>query len=199
MSQALFLGWRPDAADRERLGPMVAALQDARPTDTPQPTLRRPDQWHATLCFIGHGVPHLATPALLQAFAEVATRVPPHVFTIERLAYWPDSGALVALPHPCPPLQALCDATHDALVRCGIAPKRATEKPHITLAYLDARLPPQSWLDGVECTGSPLKVDRFELLFNPGGRYEALGEWPLTGAACSPTAPQATPSRHSAP
>ena len=37
--------------------------------EAPPLTLRRPDQWHATLCFIGHGVQHLATPALLQAFA----------------------------------------------------------------------------------------------------------------------------------
>lgn len=188
MSQTLFLGWRPDAADRERLAPMVAALHDARPAATPQPRLRRPDQWHATLCFIGHGVGHLVTPALLQALADVAARIPPHRFTLERLAYWPDSGALVALPQPCPPLQALCDATSDALVRCGIEPKRATGQPHITLAYLGAHLPPQPWLDSIDCTGDPLVVERFELLFNPGGRYEALGAWTLTGNALPPVA-----------
>lgn len=192
MSQALFPGWRPDAVNQERLAPVVAALHDARPAHAPPLTRRRPDQWHATLCFVGHGVQHLATPALLQAFADAAARIPPHSFTIERMVYWPGSGAVVALPHACPPLQELCDATHDALRRCGIKPMQVTRQPHITLAYLGKHHPPQPWLDGVDCTCNPLVVERFELLFNPGGRYEALGEWPLTGPALPPPPQQVT-------
>ena len=199
MSRSLFPGWRPNAVDRERLILMVAALQDARPADAPPLVLRRPDQWHATLCFIGHGVRHLATPILLQAFADVAARIAPHGFTIDRLAYWPDSGALVALPQPCPPFQALCDATHEAVCRCGIEPKHATTQPHITLAYLAAHLPPQPWLDEVACTGGPLAVERFELLFNPGGHYEAIAAWALTGPGRSPRPHQDPPSWESTP
>ena len=37
--------------------------------------------------------------------------------------------------------------------------------------------------------GVPLAVEGFELLFNPGGRYDALGAWPLRGAAL-PSPPQ---------
>ena len=129
----------------------------------------------------------LATPALLQAFADVAACIPPHSFTIERLAYWPGSGAVVAVPHPCPTLQALCDATHEALRRCGIEPRQATSQPHVTLAFMRRHHPPQLWVDGIDCTCAPLAIERFELLFNPGGRYEALAEWPLTGAAPSPS------------
>ena len=186
MSQALFAGWRPGAANQGRLASMVAALVDARPADAPRLVLRRPDQWHATLCFNGHGVRHLLTPKLLGALAGVAAHVPPHRFTIERLAYWPGPGVVVALPHPCPPLQALCDATYEALRGCDIAPLQATAQPHITLAHLPAHLEPPPWLDGIDCSGGPLGVERFELLLNPGGRYEALGEWPLTGAALPP-------------
>ena len=174
MSQALFPGWRPDAAGQAAL----ARLQ-----------LRRADQWHATLCFIGYDQRHLVTPALLAAFARVATAIPPHVFTLARAAYWPQSGAVVALPHHCPALQTLCDATRDAIRGQRIRPAQVTTQPHITLAYLPRHLPAQAWLDAIDCTGAPLRVDCFELLFNPGGRYQALGEWPLRGQELPPPPP----------
>lgn len=183
MSQSLFAGWRPGAASQERLASMVAALVDARPADAPRLALRRPDQWHATLCFIGHGVQHLVTPRLLGALAGVAAQVPPHAFTVERLAYWPGPGVVVALPHHCPPLQALCDTTYEALRGYGIAAMQVTAHPHITLAHMHAHLQPPPWLDAIDCSGGALRVEGFELLFNPGGRYASLGEWPLTGAA----------------
>ena len=183
MSRALFPGWRPDAGGRERLAEVASALAAARPDGAPCLQPRRPDQWHATLCFIGYDVRHLATPALLDAFADVATQVPAHTFTVERIAYWPQSGAVVALPHRCDALQALCDATRDAIRSQGIRPLQVTAQPHVTLAYLDRHLPAQPWLDAVDCEGDAVRVDGFELLYNPGGRYEALAAWPLTGAA----------------
>ena len=183
MSQALFPGWRPDAAGRERLQHVVSALDAARPHDAPRPQPRRTDQWHITLCFIGRGLERPATTALFDAFADVASAIPAHAFTIERIGYWPQSGAAVALPHRNAALQALCDGTREAILRCGIRPQQATTQPHVTLAYLDRHLPPQPWLDGIDCSGPALRVDGFELLFNPGGRYEALGAWPLTGTA----------------
>ena len=129
------------------------------------------------------------TPTLLDALAGVAACIPPHAFTVERIAYWRQSGAVVALPHPCAALQALCDATHGAARACGIRPSQATTQPHVTLAFLERGLDAQPWLDGIDCTGAPLRVDRFELLFNPGGRYESLGDWPLLGRSLPPPAP----------
>ena len=190
MSGALFPAWRPDAGDRERLAGLAASLAAARPANGPRPQMRRPDQWHVTLCFLGRDPRHLATPALPRAFAGVAARIPPHDFTVERLAYWPRSGVIVALPRACEALQALCDATYAAARRCGIDAGKPTRQPHITLAYLARGLDGQPWLDAVDCGGAPLRVARFELLFNPGGRYEALGQWPLAG-----TALPATPSQ----
>ena len=181
MSQALFPAWRPSADGRAALATLSQRLQAARPSGAPSLQLRRADQWHATLCFIGHGVGHLATPALLAAFAQAAERVPPHVWAVDRLAYWPQSGAVVALPQPDAALQALCDACRDAIRGCGIRPAQVTSQPHVTLAYLDRGLPAQPWLDAVACDVGPLEVAGFELLFNPGGRYEALGTWPLRG------------------
>ncbi|TYT23529.1 hypothetical protein FZO89_14825 [Luteimonas viscosa] len=183
MSHALFPGWRPDAGGRERLATLVTALTAARLDRAPKLQMRRPDQWHATLCFIGYDLGHLVTPTLLDAFAGAAMRIPPHTFTIERIAYWRQSGAVVALPHASHELQALCDATRDAIRRCGIAPAQVTTQPHVTLAYLDRGLDEQGWLSDIGCTGEPLRVDRFELLFNPGGRYEALGNWRLAGTS----------------
>lgn len=191
MSQALFPGWRPDAGGRKRLQQVALALAAARPDDAPRLQPRRADQWHATLCFIGYDMRDRVTPALLDAFAEAATRIPPHAFTVERVAYWHQSGAVVALPHPNAELQALCDEAHRTIRRCGIHPLQVTTQPHVTLAYLDKHLPAQTWLDAVECQGAPVRVDGFELLYNPGGRYEALASWPLTGAAIAPPPRQA--------
>ena len=39
----------------------------------------------------------------------------------------------------------------------------------------------------MDVAGPPLRVDRFQLLFNPGGRYESLGDWPLQGAPLPPS------------
>lgn len=191
MSGALFPGWRPDSAGRERLAELADRLRDARPVGAPRLQPRRPDQWHATLCFIGYDMQHMATPALHEALAGAARRIPSHAITIERIAYWSQSGAVVAVPHDCPALQALCDATRDAIRGCGIRPLQTTTQPHVTLAYLDRHLPAQPWLDGIDCGVGTLRVERFELLFNPGGRYETLGEWTLTGAAL-PVAPEQT-------
>ena len=188
MSRSLFAAWRPDAAGQARLGALAGMLAGARPDAATGWAPRRADQWHVTLSFIGHDLRHLATPALLEAYAGAAAAIPPHAFELERLAYWAGSGAIVALPRPCLALQALCDATYDAARRCGIPPQEATTQPHITLAYLDTRLPPQGWLDGLDCTGDALRVASFELLFNAGGRYEALGRWALAGHQ-APTTP----------
>ncbi|MGY1531051.1 2'-5' RNA ligase family protein [Luteimonas sp. A649] len=188
MSQALFPGWRPDAEGREHLAALATRLHAGQPADGRRLQPRRPDQWHATLCIIGYDARELVTPALLDAFAVTAARIPAHGFQIERVAYWSQSGAVVALPHANPALQALCDATRDAIRQCGIRPLQVTTQPHVTLAYLERGLPAQAWLEDIACGDDVVRVDRFELLFNPGGRYEALAAWPLTGAPL-PAAP----------
>ena len=168
------------------LAAVLASMQTARPADGPQLKPRRPDQWHITLCFIGDQVMHLVTPELLGAFAALGTSIPAHDFTIERLAYWPQSGAVVALPHACPTLLALCDATGNAPRKLDVRPEEVTRQSHITLAYLPRHLPAQSWLDGVHCAGDRMRVGSFELLCSTGGRYESLGHWPLTGTETAP-------------
>lgn len=186
MSLALFPGWRPEAEDQRPLASLLRSLQSARPDAAPALQPRRPDQWHATLCFIGYDQRHRVTPGLLDAFDRVSRRIPPHRFSLERVTYWPQSGAVVALPRDCPALQALCDATRDALRSQGIRPLQVTSQPHLTLAYLGRHYPPQPWLEQVACGDTAFQVDRFELLFNPGGRYESLAGWTLRGQALPP-------------
>ena len=185
MTGALFPAWRPDAAGRDALGMLSARLAAACPPGAPGMRLRRPDQWHATLCFIGEGG-GLVTPALREALAVAATAIPPHAITIERITAW--AGVVVAIPHHCPALAALCEATHDAALRSGTRPRQATTQPHVTLAYLDSReARPLPWLDAIDCSGPALRVDGFELLHSGHGRYESLGAWPLSGRALPPT------------
>src|SRR3546814_3463033 len=88
VSQALFPGWRPTGDEAARLAPVAATLRDAiRERGLKSGSFRRPDQWHVTLCFIGHGARHLATPALLGSFARASAHIPLHSFRIERIAY----------------------------------------------------------------------------------------------------------------
>ncbi|MDR6991378.1 2'-5' RNA ligase family protein [Luteimonas sp. 3794] len=183
MTQAPFPAWRPGADGRAALADLSHRLQTACPPGAPSLHLRRADQWHVTLCFIGQELAAAAMSPLLRAFADAAAGIPAHAWSVERLAYWPQSGAIVALPRPCPALQALCDATRDAMRRSDIVPVQATTRPHLTLAYLDTALGPQPWLDTVDCSMEPLAVDAFELLFNVGGRYDARAAWSLTGTA----------------
>lgn len=181
MSGALFAGWRPDADGRGRLAELVSAMQAARPAEAVLPRPRRPDQWHITLSFVGHHVGDAATARALDAFAGVASRIPPHEIGIERLAHWNGPGAVVALPVRNDALQSLCDACSAALRAVGIQPLRATSQPHVTLAYLPKGMAVQHWLAAVACEPMPIRVDGFELLFNSGGRYETLAGWPLRG------------------
>lgn len=183
MSRTLFTAWRPDVADQAALSGLRDRIVAARPRDAPRLSLRRPDQWHVTLCFVARELDEATLGAMRDALDRAASSIPPHPFTIGRVALWRQSGAVVALPHRNGTLQALCDAHRDALRRGGMPPEEATTQPHVTLAYLERGSAPQPWLDEVDCASEPLRVERFELLFNAGGRYEALGTWALRGAA----------------
>ena len=163
----------------------IEAAQRARPVDAPLPRWRRADQWHITLCFIGYHVNAGETERARQALGAVGERIPPHAIGIERLAHWRGrrSMPVVALPMASPELQALCDACRDALSHAGIHPLQATTTPHVTLGYYDGGTPIQHWIGDVRHPAAELAVERFDLLFNPGGRYESLASWPLTGRA----------------
>lgn len=181
MGGSLFAGWLPDAAGRERLAQVVSAVRAAWPDSLPPFKPRRPDQWHATLCFVEHDPGDDVAATAARALAPVGARIPPHPIQLQRIAYWTGPGVIVALPAPDATLQALCDECARSLRRAGIAGLQATTQPHLTLAYTGRHLRPQPWLDDIDCAGPPLRVERFQLLFNPGGRYEMLGDWPLTG------------------
>lgn len=188
MSGALFSGWRPSGPEKPVLQGWVEATQHARPADAPLPRWRHADQWHITLCFIGYHVDAGETERARRVLGSVGERIPPHAIRIERLAHWRGrrSMPVVALPTASPELQALCDACRDALNHAGIRPLQATTTPHVTLGYFDGGTPLQHWMSDVRHSARGLAVERFDLLFNSGGRYESLASWPLTGSALPP-------------
>lgn len=185
MSGALFPGWRPSGSESPVLQGWIEAAQRALPADAPLPQWRRADQWHITLCFIGDRLDPGETERARRALGSVGGRIPPHAIRIERLAHWRGhrSMPVVALPAASPELQALCDACRDALNHAGMRPMQATTTPHVTLGYYDGGTPMQHWIGEVRHPVCELAVERFDLLFNPGGRYESLASWPLTGSA----------------
>src|SRR3546814_12428979 len=79
VSRALFPGWRPADDEAARLAPVAAALRDGSRERRLRFDARRPDQRHATLCFIGYAAGHLVTPALPLGRASCRERVCPHV------------------------------------------------------------------------------------------------------------------------
>ncbi|GAB3731757.1 hypothetical protein GCM10028862_12140 [Luteimonas pelagia] len=179
MAGSLFAGWRPGADGRGVLAAVSQALAAARPADAPRMRWRRPDQWHVTLCFIRRDGDAGTAADAARALAPVAGILPAHSIDFERVAYWPRSGAVVALPRRDARLQVLCDATADALRAAGITPEGATTEPHATLAFLPRGLPPQAWLEGITVDARPVRVDGFELLSNVGGRYAPVDAWRL--------------------
>lgn len=127
----------------------------------------------------------------MQALASVGAEVPPHDIELDFLVHNVQSGSIIAIPRSSRELEALCDACCAALRRHGIVPAHATRQPHITLAYLPRGSATPAALPGIDVTGISLAVTHFELLHNPGGRYDSLARWPLAGAPLAPL-PQQT-------
>src|SRR3546814_17631335 len=92
VSRALFPGWRPADDEAARLAPVAAALRDGSRERRLRFDARRPDQWHATLGFLGYYPGPLVTPALLDAFASAAERIPPPGFPFARLPFSPHAA-----------------------------------------------------------------------------------------------------------
>ena len=192
MTSTPFAAWRPDGDACRTLATLWQRLQAARPDNGPRLQPRRSDQWHITLCFIAGQPPPAQSDRLLDMLSRAAARMPPLTWQLDHIEYWPRAGAVVALPAPCPALQALCDASFAATRRSGIGNAQATTRPHLTLAYMERNLPAQDWLDAVDCTADTFRVEQLELLINAGGRYDSLGMWPLTGSSL-PRAPLQVP------
>lgn len=169
----LFFALWPTAALRDALAPHIRALQPAG-VGRPQ----RPDQWHATLEFLGP-VPASRVAAAREAAAQV--RAEPCEILFDAVEYWrrPEVLCLVARVLP-PALDVLVGQLRAGLAAHGFEPESRPFRAHLTLARK---------------VHAPVAVVPFEPLRWPvsdfalvesvtdrsGSVYTPLATWPLLG------------------
>jgi 2'-5' RNA ligase len=126
MHRLFFALWPSDWL-RSALAPRIRALQ---PADVGRP--QRPDQWHATLEFLGP-VPASRVAAARAAAAQV--RAAPCQVKFDAVEYWrrPEVLCLVARVAP-PPLDDLVRQLRAALAARGFEPESRPFRAHLTLA-----------------------------------------------------------------
>jgi 2'-5' RNA ligase len=170
----LFFALWPGDDLRSALAPRIRALQPAG-VGRPQ----RPDQWHATLEFLGP-VPASRVPAAREAAAQV--RAPPCEILFDAVEYWRRPQVLCLVARVLPPaLEALVTQLHAGLAERGFEPQSRPFRAHFTLARK---------------VHAPVTVAPFEPLHWPvadfalvesvtdraGSVYTPLANWPLRGA-----------------
>jgi len=123
----LFFALWPGDDLRSALAPRIRALQ---PEGVGRP--QRPDQWHATLEFLGP-VPASRVAAAREAAAEV--RADPCEILFDAVEYWrrPEVLCLVARVLP-PALDALVGQLRAGLAARGFEPESRPFRAHLTLA-----------------------------------------------------------------
>ena len=139
---------------------------------------QRPDQWHATLVFIGW-----VDPEVVSTVDQLAARIScaPFVLTFDGLDYWrkPRIVCLTASVTP-PALEQLVGGLESALDDARIAFDRRPYRPHLTLARKVSRLDRQGPISALEWP-----VRDFALVESigtrAGSRYEPLGCYSCRG------------------
>ena len=182
----LFFALWPDEGCRAQLerAAEVALTMAAGRAGRPVP----PDDWHATLCFLG-AVPEALLPALQAGAARL--RAPGFALRLQRLRYWEETGVL-ALLGDCPPAAAALAAALRSLSReLGLAPDDKPLRPHITLVRglragtrQGVRAAGEQPADGtaLDITLQAGGFDLAESLVHvaaPAARYRRLAGWPL--------------------
>jgi len=123
----LFFALWPSDELRSALAPRIRALQ---PAEVGRP--QRPDQWHATLEFLG-SVPASRLATVREAAGEV--RAGPCEILFDAVEYWrrPEVLCLVARVLPAP-LGELVAQLRASLAARGFEPESRPFKAHLTLA-----------------------------------------------------------------
>ncbi len=167
------------------------ALSDLQ--DTIPPGLGRPVDWdafHLTLAFAGEQ-PAATVEAMRDALATV--RSPCFDLHLKGTGQLGDApaGVLHAGVAATPGLTALHARIHGHLAGAGLALPRRRFRPHVTLARMPRRMPPDAtaalghWLErSAGFHHGPVAVSRFTLyrshLHPDGAIHETLADWPLT-------------------
>lgn len=180
---SVFLAWVPDEDARRSIADVLDAARTALATGDARHRWRRPDQWHMTLRHLGDQVAPSMRERIDARMGDIVRAVPPHHADLEVLDAWRGANVLVLRTALPPPLGGLFDAVEAAMRACGFSAEGKSERPHVTLAYLDSKAwPSATALPGLPGELPAFAIDRVSLLENPGtGRYRTLAEWPLAG------------------
>jgi 2'-5' RNA ligase len=139
---------------------------------------QRPDQWHATLVFIGS-----VDEAVVETVAELAASVScePFVLKLDQLDHWRKPGIACLTASVTPPsLQQLVAELEAALDAAKIGYDRRPYRPHLTLARKVPRLERKGPIAPLDWP-----VEDFALVesisSSAGSRYEPLACYPCRG------------------
>lgn len=184
----------PDAATAE-LAVAADKLRELPDADELRWTTR--DSWHFTLAFMAE-VPDETVPDLQARLERTAHRTPPFALALRGGGSFGDRALWAGATGDVPALRLLAQRADAAARKAGIAmeERHRSYRPHLTLArgkgetalgpYVDALGP----FEGQPWTVAELTLVRSNLPASgvPGERprYEAVGRWPLGGAAGVP-------------
>lgn len=167
-AQRVFLALWPEAAVRQQLAAHRACWRWSGASD-----LYLPDEWHATLHFIGP-ISRQRLVELMPALAVVP--VQPFELVLDTPRLWPRGLAVLCASEVPAALADLHAQLGQQLSRFGLALDPRPFVPHVTLArHAQAGLPPSS--------SPPLRwpVRTFALVASTGNaaqRYRLLQQWP---------------------
>ena len=178
---SVFLGWMPGAATQAALADLQDRIRTALPADAPHHDWRTPAQWHMTLRYLGESIDHAQRARIDAAMADlVATTHAPDA-SLVGAQYRPHAKVLVAKIEASDALKTLLKQLEATMQDCGFAKQRA-QTAHVTLAYLPRGAQPPA-LPDTAFIGSPLQIDRVQLLRTVPGGYISLASWPLASIA----------------
>jgi len=172
---SVFLGWMPDAATQAALASLQQRLRGASATDAARHDWRTSAQWHVTLRYVGDAVDD-AQLARVRAALDGSSDLSAADAAMAGACDWLDARVRVATVDPTPALTKLLSRLDALATACDFAP-RAPQVPHITLARLRdiARVAPLRLAE----PGTPMCIDRVDLLCTMPGGYRTLASWML--------------------
>ncbi|MEU4795370.1 RNA 2',3'-cyclic phosphodiesterase [Streptomyces sp. NPDC023327] len=152
-----------------------------------------PANWHFTLAFLAE-VPAETVPDLTARLARAAHRTPPFTLALRGGGHFGDRVLWAGVTGETAALRLLAGRAEAAARRAGLVREEARPyRPHLTLARGGGGTDLGPYADALASfAGTPWTVDALTLVRSelprsgvPGERprYEAVGHWPLGGAA----------------
>lgn len=173
-SARLFFALWPDAAVRERLSDILAALPGAGGRKVRQENL------HITLLFLG-ATPRERMPRLQEEARKLGEDAESFDLSIERSGWWRKSGILWLAPAESPPpLEALVRGLAGLAARLELPVHAGDYRPHISLMR-KVKSPPSPPAFAPLAWPAREFVLAESITHPEGPEYKLIGRWPLKG------------------